>query len=315
MASPRTQHFPLSRGLTVVVSMLALLLASCRDAGPAPGLEPIPGTVAIAGGTYPVGSTPESRESALTHAGIAQSEAARRLLDRELSSTLSATPGFLAGIFPVTMAEYAKFVAATGHPAPSLGRDAWYTMARGSGLGLAEEGTFEGYVLALNWVDGKPPAEKLHAPVVMVSLDDAKAYCGWLSGHINRSVRLPDEVESEIIGGAETYPWGDAWQFGRCHASPGLRSPISVGSTSGTPLMHDGFMTVWDTTKAGIRDYAGQVYEWTSSPAGGVRGEYVLKGGGSILDGPVECRRSARRMVPKDTKHPLVGFRIVIDPN
>lgn len=314
MTGHQSRVLPFNRLPLLAAAVIAVALAGCRDSQPTGDLDPIPGTVAIAAGSYAIGSTGESRESALAHAGVAQTSTAKRLLDSELPAGTAHTPGFLAGIFPVTCAEYAKFAAATGHRTPGLSRDEWYAMANAAGLGLNAEGSFEGYVLPTAWIDGRPPAGLENSPVVLVSKADAVAYCAWLSKELNRRVRLPDEIESEILGGSETYPWGNQWQFGRSHADAANRNPIPVGSTSGTPLLLDGFLTVWDTNKAGVRDYAGQVYEWTSTPSGKSRNESVVKGGGSFMDGPIESRRSARRIIPDHIKHPMVGFRIVIDP-
>lgn len=314
MTGHHTKPMPVKCLLVLAAVLMVVVLVGCRDSQPTGNLDPIPGTVAIPAGSYPIGSSWESRESSLSHAGVAEADTARSLLDLELPAGTALTPGFLAGIFPVTSAEYAKFTAATGHPAPGLSREEWYAMANAAGLGMTADGSFESYILPMAWADGRPPGGHDNSPVTLVSKADATAFCAWLSKELNRRVRLPDEIESEIIGGSDTYPWGNQWQFGRSHADAANRNPVPVGSTSGTPLLLDGFLTVWDTTKAGVRDYAGQVYEWTSTPSGKSRNESVVKGGGSFLDGPVECRRSARRIIPDHIKHPLIGFRIVIDP-
>ena len=87
--------------------------------------------------------------------------------------------------YPVTRAEYAAFLAATGHERP---RD---------------------------WNDPAFAGDDL--PVVGVSWHDASAYCAWRTEHGSRE-RLPTEAEWERAarGGIDgaVFPWGDgipAW--------------------------------------------------------------------------------------------------------
>lgn len=73
---------------------------------------------------------------------------------------------------PVTNAEYALFLDATGYPAPS------------------------------NWTDGAYPAGEEAYPVNFVSYADAQAYCDWLTEQDGANVyRLPGEGEWELAAG------------------------------------------------------------------------------------------------------------------
>lgn len=73
---------------------------------------------------------------------------------------------------PVTNAEYAEFLKATGYPAPS------------------------------NWADGVYPAGEDSYPVNFVSYEDAQAYCGWLTEQDGvNTYRLPSESEWELAAG------------------------------------------------------------------------------------------------------------------
>jgi iron(II)-dependent oxidoreductase len=95
--------------------------------------------------------------------------------------------------YPVTNAQYARFVAATGYRAP------------------------------LHWADGKiPPGLKLH-PVTMVSWNDAQAYAKWAGK------RLPTEAEWERAArgtDGRRWPWGNKMDPSR------LNTYAQVGSTT-----------------------------------------------------------------------------------
>jgi gamma-glutamyl hercynylcysteine S-oxide synthase len=103
--------------------------------------------------------------------------------------------------YPVTNAQFARFVAATGHRSP------------------------------LHWKDGKiPPGLELH-PVTMVSWFDATAYAQW-GGR-----RLPSEQEWEKAArGPEgrRWPWGDAMEANR------LNTYYQVGATTEVLRYPDG---------------------------------------------------------------------------
>ena len=73
---------------------------------------------------------------------------------------------------PVTNAEYAEFLRATGYPAPA------------------------------NWLDGTYPEGEEALPVNFVSYEDAQAYCNWLTEQDGTNTyRLPNESEWELAAG------------------------------------------------------------------------------------------------------------------
>ena len=72
---------------------------------------------------------------------------------------------------PVTNAEYARFIQATGRKAPK------------------------------DWVNGVTPTGKGNYPVVNVSYNDAVAYAKWLSQRDGATYRLPSEREWEFAAG------------------------------------------------------------------------------------------------------------------
>lgn len=104
--------------------------------------------------------------------------------------------GFYIDVYPITNAEYAKFVKEKGAPPPS------------------------------HWPGGKVPEGAGDWPVVEVSWDEAAAYAAWANK------RLPSELEWEkaargIDGNA--FPWGNKFDAERCNVKEsGLGRPVSV---------------------------------------------------------------------------------------
>jgi formylglycine-generating enzyme required for sulfatase activity len=101
---------------------------------------------------------------------------------------------------PVTNAEYARFVAATGHQLP------------------------------LHWKGETPPEELRDHPVVCVSWHDAVAYAKWAG------MRLLTEQEWEKAArgiDGRLYPWGDTFDPARCNTDEsGIGTATPVGRYS-----------------------------------------------------------------------------------
>jgi predicted kinase len=152
------------------------------------------------------------------------------------------------GRYPVTNAEYAEFVAATGHRPPS------------------------------HWKGNSLPADLPDHPVVNIAWYDAVDYCTWLTRQLRESgqigadelVRLPTEAEwylAATSGDGRTYPWGDEWDPDRCNSAengPGTTTPVGQYSPQGD-------------SPYGCADMAGNVWEWMSSSE--EDGCYVVRGG------------------------------------
>jgi len=143
------------------------------------------------------------------------------------------------GRYPVTNAQYERFVAASGHAPP------------------------------VHWEAARCPRGIANHPVVFVSWHDAQAYCAWLSARRGIAYRLPgaDEWERAARGtDGRAYPWGAAFDTARANAHEcGLRGTTPVGAFA------DGI------SPCGALDTAGNVWEWTDP--GGERGPAPLRGG------------------------------------
>ncbi len=134
---------------------------------------------------------------------------------------------FFISKYPVTNAQYATFVEATGHKPPK------------------------------HWRGDAPPPELRNHPVVNVSWHDALTYCQWLKEKTGRPYRLPTEAEWEKAArgtDARIYPWGNDFSPEKCNVyETGIRGTSPVG------MFPDG------TSPYGCLDMSGNVWEWTLS--------------------------------------------------
>ena len=196
---------------------------------------------------------------------------------------------FQIGKFPVTAAEYQRFVNTTGHAPP-------------------------GY-----WPAGQHHPMFGNHPVVSVSWHDALAFCSWLSQAAGQPFRLPTEAEWEKAArGPEgnIYPWGETFSKEKCNtweAMSGRTMPVSTFPQG--------------ASQYGVMDMAGNVWEWCSSlewdypyaaddgrenlsDAGGWR---VLRGG-SWYDTGWGIRAARRLGGPAHYISHNTGFRVACGP-
>jgi len=237
--------------------------------------QPIePDLVHIPAGEFLMGSDPEKDQ---------------RAYEAEQPQHRIYLPDYHIARTPITNAQYAAFLEASGYEAPN------------------------------HWVDGELPDDKEDYPVVYISWYDATAYCKWLSKKDNQTYRLPSEAEWEKAargtdGGI--YPWGDVWDADHCNSKES--GPDDVTLVDAYP---DG------ASPYGILDMAGNLWEWTVSlyqpypydPSDGredprLGGKRVLRGGAFYS--------TARRVrcAYRDSGHPdhwrgNYGFRVVLVPS
>jgi formylglycine-generating enzyme required for sulfatase activity len=137
--------------------------------------------------------------------------------------------GFAIDRYPITNAQYQQFLVAQDMSGPELK------------LPWADK---------YNWQGSTFPAGSDQRPTVLVTRDEAAAYCAWRG-----DMRLPSEAEWEKAarGPSENrYPWGDDWQAGHCEEVEGMDVPARVGMC---PQRDSGY---------GISDLVGGVFEWTA---------------------------------------------------
>ncbi|MBC7723602.1 MAG: formylglycine-generating enzyme family protein [Burkholderiaceae bacterium] len=220
----------------------------------------------------------------------------------------------------VTNADFARFVAATGHRTDAE-RYGWSFVF--AGLLPDEFPPTRGAAEAPWWrqVDGATwasptgplapsPADPGH-PVVHVSWNDAVAYARWAGG------RLPTEAEWEFAarGGLEqrNFPWGDELEPGGEH-----RMNVWQGAFPAVNTQSDGWYgtapaTAFPPNDFGLYNMTGNVWEWCADwfeP-----GVSRVTKGGSFLCHASYCRRyrvSARQGLSADSTTGNTGFRCVV---
>lgn len=287
--------------------------------------------VELPGGSFRMGSTSFYPEEAPIH-----------------TVTLAA---FAIERHPVTNAQFAEFVAATGYltvaeqpmdPAAYPGANPADLVAgamvfhRTPGpVDLRDWRQWWSWVPGASWRHpfgpGSDIQDKAEHPVVQVAFPDAAAYARWAGR------RLPSEAEWEYAargGAATTYPWGE-------RERPG--GQLMANTWQGRfPYRNDGALGWVGTSPVGVfppngfglLDMIGNVWEWTASefsrhhrldrppksccaPVGPADPAVMqtLKGG-SHLCAPEYCHRyrpAARSPQSQDSATSHIGFRCAAD--
>lgn len=173
-----------------------------------------------------------------------------------------------------------------------------------------------------HWEKGEIPEGKENHPVVIVSWEDAVAYCKWLNEKLglknDARIHLPTEAQWEFAAAGVAgikYPWGDAEPDER-RANFGM----SIGDTTPVDAYPAG------ATPEGVIDLAGNVLEWCqdwyskypdqqqTDPLGPDTGESRVLRGGSFYDGPEGLRCAYRYGYAPGGRYGYVGFRVVLSP-
>ena len=292
---PRPSH----RAVRVVAGVVATALALTAFA-----LPPVPDTVMVPAGAFVRGSNRAEREAAYRLDEAAYGHRVtreQRWYENEPERASADTAEFAITRTPVTNAQYAAFVNATGHRLPDVDAATWATY----GLTHPYSSTRRfAWHHAADGLTAVPPAGRADHPVVLVSHADAEAYAAWLTRITGTPWRLPVESEWEKAArgsDGRRYPWGDAFDAQRLNSHDrGPFDTMPVGSFPAGASPH------------GALDMAGQVFEWTATPGGA--GRHIVKGGSWDDKGCGVCRAAARHARPDSLKHILIGFRVIAAP-
>jgi formylglycine-generating enzyme required for sulfatase activity len=249
--------------------------------------------------------------------------------------------GFWIDERPVTVADFRRFVKATGHvsvaerpldpadypdadPAALVPGALVFRPSRGP-VDLRDFRNWWSYVPGTTWERPEGPASDTYTrgrhPVTQVAYEDARAYAAWAGK------ALPTEAEWEYAarGGLEgaVYAWGDEFDARLANTWQGefpWQRDGAPGTTAAGSFPANGY---------GLYDVTGNVWEWTCDEARANGSaprpccapteadehipRHVIKGG-SHLCAPNYCLRyrpAARQFEAVDTSTGHIGFRCV----
>ncbi|MDW8232332.1 MAG: SUMF1/EgtB/PvdO family nonheme iron enzyme [Roseiflexaceae bacterium] len=229
-------------------------------------------------------------------------------------------PAYHIGVYPVTNAEYARFLAARpGHPKPRY----WYD----------------------------PRFNNPSQPVVGVTWHDAVAYTTWLTRVLATDGRLPPGMVARLPLETEwekaatwdprarvkrRFPWGDQWVVGAANVAETRAGPDGRSRWATTPVgcfpsgvspygVHDLIGNIWEWTASSVEATPGRGaatgrrtgrLHLQSAPSGALSSEprchYILRGS-SFNSTTAHARATYRGShLPPDYWRYNIGFRIVI---
>lgn len=241
---------------------------------------------------------------------------------------------FSMGPHTVTNAEFADFIAATGHrteaetfgwsfvfdaflpadfpPTRAVAATPWWRQVEGA-----------------DWAHPEGPqsttTDRRTHPVVHVSWNDARAYCAW------SATRLPTEGEWEFAarGGLvqRRFPWGDDLHPAGEHLMNVFQGKFPAQNTVTDGYAGTSPVGVFPANGYGMHEMTGNVWEWTadwfdpayyrrspdSDPPGPVTGTRRVMRGGSYLCHASYCNRyrvDSRSANTPDSSAGNIGFRV-----
>ncbi len=231
-----------------------------------------------------------------------------------------ALPQFWVARFPITVAQYAPFVAVGYAPAAE-----WWWPQQGWPWKLKNK-------REQPWHWDATKYKQPNQPVIGVTWYEAAAYCTWLTEQLRTSIpagyclRLPTEAEWEVLAaydGAQrhTYPWGEQ------EPTPEL---AVYEDDDGRNLGHPAAVGVCSAGRAacGALDVVGNVWEWIGSSSWGAYprssavfladvpiGADIAVRGGAYLYNRTHIRCAARlHYIPHGGFNIDPGFRCILAP-
>lgn len=315
-------------GLFPLALLLGLTTAACATpAGDLPPMTASPMAMKhIAGGEFTMG----------TDAGYGMSN--------EHPARKVRVERFSIDEHPVTNAQFAEFVTATGYVTTAERTPDWEELKKqlppgtpkppadvlvpGSAVFVPTAGpvplddveAWWRWTPGASWRHPEGPgsgiATRADHPVVHVSWDDVDAFAKWAGK------RLPTEAEWEFAarGGLDgkRYAWGDEPPAASDRKANIFHGQFPHHSTSDDGYAGTSPVKAFAPNGYGLYDMAGNVWQWTADryrPAHDLpeTDRRVIKGGSYLChDSYCESYRpSARRGVPPDTGSSHVGFRLV----
>ncbi|MBW1918152.1 MAG: formylglycine-generating enzyme family protein [Deltaproteobacteria bacterium] len=280
----RVKCWPQHWGLIILTLVIFALLGRADQACPEPARLPPQyqnklgmRLNLITGGSYLIGSPLEEPG---------------RYLNEGPQHRVTLSPFYITAT-EITNAQYSRFLAASGCPAP------------------------------LYWLDKNLNAPD--QPVVGVSWHDAVAFAKWLSRETGETYRLPTEAEWEAAarGGlvGQPFPWGAAPPNARSH----FRANYNPNTYADDGYRYSAPVGRFPANGYGLFDLAGNVAEWCQdwyeaayykqspreNPPGPPSGRFRVLRGGSWYSRARDLRCACRQFAAPHNADGFIGFRLV----
>ncbi len=227
----------------------------------------VPPVVAVPAGAFLMGS--DKRKDAQAQ-------------DNETPQQTVQVGAFEISVFPLTVAEYARFGEVTKRAAPG------------------------------NWSSQQQHPDH---PVVYVSWNDALAYAQWLAQVTGERWRLPTEAEWEKAArgtDGRIYPWGNQWDNTRANTSDGgpkATTPVGSYPSGASPYgALDMAGNVWEWTSTTYKPYPYQANDGREDLSNQTR--KVLRGG-AWGSNPRNARAACRGIDGPTDANLNIGARLV----
>ncbi|MCP3964057.1 MAG: SUMF1/EgtB/PvdO family nonheme iron enzyme [bacterium] len=214
---------------------------------------------------------------------------------------------FRIGKYPVTSAQYRRFVEAGGYDR----EQGWFSEAA-----QKEILEFQRMVGSEEWPVGPrfesdPRLNRASQPVTGVSWYEAAAYAAWQTAELratgeigdDEAVRLGSEAEwARAAGGTEgrRYSWGDEFDFNWANTEES-----QLGRPTPVHMYPSG------ATAEGVFDLTGNVWEWNADRT---KTRFYVVAGGAYYRGADGVGASARARYGRYRRSGSVGFRLVVVP-
>ena len=234
---------------------------------------------------------------------------------------------FALAVCEVTVAEFRRFVEATGYQtdAESIGSGCWHNSERGNDDWKLRPG--------FQWRNALHGDSNEDHPVVCVSWNDANRYATWFSEITNAPYRLPTEAEWEYAARAGIKE--PRYYAGReqCLYANGFDQTANeeydfpVKADCRDEFVHTAPVGHFAPNAWGLHDMLGNVWEWTqdcwhktydNAPIDGSSWEEVdgvgcnqrVLRGGSWFYEPENLRSALRNWLNTDNANGFLGFRL-----
>ena len=286
---------------------------------PSPTGTPYAGMVHVPAGEFTMGISSAQMDAVLLTCRTESSNCPRAMFVGEKPAHTVYLKAFYIDRYEVSNAEFAAFVEATGYR----------TDAERRGRGKVDVGHDWEWVNGADWLHARGGDRdvdgRLNHPVVLVTWNDAAAYCTWVGG------RLPTDAEWEKAArgtDGRMYPWGNSFRCDNANLDDETQiDSFSTGCGDGWLRSAPVGRFPGGVSPHGVHDMAGNVREWVAdwyddgyyedsprgNPTGPARGDTKSTRGGSWFSDRTWARVTDRRPFAPDFAVNYVGFRCARD--